>query len=934
MEKIQKKAGFYPIYSDSYPVIPKGQEGGEGWRDALVTGNGWTGLLESFAPQEDVLIYQDTRLVLDTNQIYRVPEYADVLEQIRTNAVRRKDLGIWAEAAAASHQEMYGITDWVSSDVRPFHPAARMRIHRVENVDAHAFRRYTDYRSGEIGSSWKDAKGMEWITQSFASRENKLVVTRMLAPQGECLNARIGMDSIWEMPVEQENLWDYGIPHAPQTLEGAQTGEENWVYQCGKYGSFPVGGIDGNPLCEFHDGGWAAAVLVFTDGSCSVEESIRDIPVNEKFTDGKKKTAADGIHSRELLITGAGKIVLVAGIARAMHGLENMEAVRTRLLSELKQNIWNKAAVYAAQGEFDYEKAFHAHRILHEPSFSAVHLELCSEEESKDRALSNEALMEKQRETGKMNKAYVERLFDNGRFGLLCCSGYHAPRLGGMWTGCFMPLFHGDFISNANLNLQISSANIGHMPEAADGYIRFILRQLPDWEKNARNIYGMKHALKAAVHTSGEGNGQFYHSLPGYPHGYCNAITDWMILPVFEYYQCFGNRKIAAGEDLSVESLRSVCGYEEGDIQRIYAEGFRLLEDVLIPLLRGLMNFWTQYVDERFYMEENGTIHLNDGTTIGECEMQHPDAQPCYLLTPGYSAENAPGGEGYNDLPALAAHTAMDIAALKNSLDMAETIAEETEDFSIEESWLVLKKRIPDYRYTQDGAIKEWALDFLPENDDHRHVSHGYAAWPAHEFRHDRKLKDGIHIAMKHRTMFNKGDDAMAHGHLHKALIAARLKDVREFEEELHTVTTGEYQYTSLMTAHDKGRKSAYCTDLAMSYPGLVLEALVYSNQQELELLPTLPAEWTQGKLDGVMARCRAEIRTLFWNLKVEDAPVVTAVVLPGTDRKVRLSAGVSWNRCRINGEEKKVIVGADGSRFIEWDMKNGQATMIEFLCI
>ena len=76
------------------------------------------------------------------------------------------------------------------------------------------------------------------------------------------------------------------------------------------------------------------------------------------------------------------------------------------------------------------------------------------------------------------------------------------------------------------------------------------------------------------------------------------------------------------------DRLTDICGYSKADQKRIRQNGFDLQEDILVPLLRGLMNFWTQYVDDRYYLDENEKIHLADGTAIGEKDNH-------YLLTPG-----------------------------------------------------------------------------------------------------------------------------------------------------------------------------------------------------------------------------------------------------------------------------------------------------------
>ena len=43
------------------------------------------------------------------------------------------------------------------------------------------------------------------------------------------------------------------------------------------------------------------------------------------------------------------------------------------------------------------------------------------------------------------------------------------------------------------------------------------------------------------------------------------------------------------------------------------------------------------------------------------------------------------------------------------------------------------------------------------------------------------------------------------------------------------------------MTNHDYDQGSCYCTDFAIGYLGIVNEALVYSNEGEIGLLPALP---------------------------------------------------------------------------------------------
>jgi alpha-L-fucosidase 2 len=48
--------------------------------------------------------------------------------------------------------------------------------------------------------------------------------------------------------------------------------------------------------------------------------------------------------------------------------------------------------------------------------------------------------------------------------------------------------------------------------------------------------------------------------------------------------------------------------------------------------------------------------------------------------------------------------------------------------------WEAMLAKLSPYLLDMDGALKEWAWPTLEENQDHRHVSHLYGAWPGDEF--------------------------------------------------------------------------------------------------------------------------------------------------------------------------------------------------------
>lgn len=98
-----------------------------------------------------------------------------------------------------------------------------------------------------------------------------------------------------------------------------------------------------------------------------------------------------------------------------------------------------------------------------------------------------------------------------------------APRLSGMWTGEWNPVYTMD----TNVNIQAAAMNTGNIFEAGVGYINFVLRQIPDWEENARMVCGMTGAVLTPVNTDGDRACMVEYD-KSYSFQYWNAGTSWL----------------------------------------------------------------------------------------------------------------------------------------------------------------------------------------------------------------------------------------------------------------------------------------------------------------------------------------------------------------------------------------------------------------------
>ena len=909
----------------TYKTIDKATTN-DNWRDGSVTANGEIGFIESCDPKEDVFIFNNTKIVTDNNNIYETPDIRDILDEQRKGAISRDNFP-WVNAVNEYASKQYG-TGWGLTWSRPYQPAAQYRIinndYSSENSDN--YNRYTNYETGEVGVQWKDNSGNEWNRRSFASRSDEIIVTYIEAPEGKELDITLSMDHLVEMR-------NQGTTNPRPDSDYIVT-EDDKGYAFGMVAKYPVQNRKGSKNIEptmFAYGGWGSATRIVTDGNIDYAADKRDISVPASFGGGTIKEANDP----KLTVTGTNSVMLISKVDRIDDGCEDVNDVKDKLYDSLLSDIDRVISDNSVKSDNDsYNKLLAPHVAIHGGMFNNVRIDLCTtDDELLDRELTNTELIALQNSNKNViNKAFLERIYNNGRFGLICASGYATSRLGAIWNGAWNPDWSGDYTLDANTNLQVAGMNTGNMQGAGNGYINFIVRMVEDWVDDASNIYGMEDAIKAPPRVDGTGEAGSYHFMEGYPHIYVNGITDWLIIPIFEYWQCYGNQQIPVAKDVDIERNSGVLDYSAEDIARITSTGYMDLEqDILYPMVKKTMNFWLQYVDERYYTDGYGEEHVDDGTTISQA-IAEGDTNCKYLFTPGYSPENTPKGWNGDTKYALAYNTTMDISAARDTLFMARALVDiinPSDKAELLASWADFESKIPDYQYAETGELKEWATPNLTDNHSHRHVSHAYVAWPGYESQDSDALRIGVIKAMDARSAAYGGQEASeSHGPTHKALVEARLKNVTGFENVLKYLLTNNYQYSTMMTSHNANHSSTYCTDSAFGIMGAVNESLLYSNTGIIEILPTLLSDSYKGSITGLRARCNTQC-DIAWDIDNWKASVT--MTSDEDNNVVKVRCGVDWNKAYINGVQQNISTDNDKMPYVEVTLNKGQSVKVDF---
>ncbi|MFE6363764.1 glycoside hydrolase N-terminal domain-containing protein [Streptomyces sp. NPDC057806] len=259
------------------------------------------------------------------------------------------------------------------------------------------------------------------------------------------------------------------------------------------------------------------------------------------------------------------------------------------------------------------------------------------------------------------------------------------------------------------------------------------------------------------------------------------------------------------------------------------------------------------------------------------------------VVVPSYSPENRPANASWGTLNA-----AMDLSAARHAL---RTAAEYHPEHA--ERWRALADRLPPHRVNDEGALAEWARPGLADTYDHRHLSHLYGVWPLDEIN-PYDTPDLARAA--HRALALRGaENDSAHGHLHHALIAARLRDADRVADALDRVLDGDFFHASLMSAHYP-KRDVYNADAAHTLPAVLIEALVQSTPHRLVLLPALPPAYPTGRLHGIRTRFGAEL-DLDWT-----PHAATAVLRPTRTLRVELRTSTGTRPLDLVAGEDHVL--------------------------
>ena len=210
------------------------------------------------------------------------------------------------------------------------------------------------------------------------------------------------------------------------------------------------------------------------------------------------------------------------------------------------------------------------------------------------------------------------------------------------------------------------------------------------------------------------------------------------------------------------------------------------------------------------------------------------------------------------------------------------------------------RKRLAPLQIGSAGQLQEWLQDWDLQAKEihHRHVSHLYGLFPSAQI--DVNTTPELAAAVK-KSLEIRGDQATGWATAWRINLWARLHDGDHAYSILQFLLSPARTYPDMFDAHPP-----FQIDGNFGGASGILEMLLQSQNNEIQILPALPKAWPNGYVTGLRARGGFEV-----NIAWQDGNLVSADIKSLTGNPVRLRSGQSTKFIALN----------KGQSF-EWDGK------------
>lgn len=387
--------------------------------------------------------------------------------------------------------------------------------------------------------------------------------------------------------------------------------------------------------------------------------------------------------------------------------------------------------------------------------------------------------------------------------------------LQGAWNTFEKAPWNGNFQSNINLQEMYWGCGPTNLPECEESYVEWIEGLVEPGRKTAQTYYGTKGWVSNAT-------GDIW--------GFTNPGNDilWGIYPVAAAWHC--------------RHMWEHYAFT-GDQVFLKDRAYPVMKEAAVFWLENMVQYGDNYIIAPSVSAEHG-IELSQGSPVD------------------YSTVNGENGRGK-------IYTLPNFQDIEMVYDLYTNVIEASVVLHVDEELrqqiIRARDKLLPLKVGRYGQLQEWMEDVDNPRDHHRHQAHLYGLYPGRMISVEKTpdLANAVKKSLELRGEGLKGDRwPHAGGNWSMAWKAALWTRLMDGDHAMRVFNTmiREVGYENMMS----NQSGNMMMDASMAVSGIFAEMLLQSQDGSLNLLPALPTEWPEGKVEGLIAR-KGYVVTIEW---------------------------------------------------------------------